>query len=172
VPIGARSRRESFLRRCRVYARKQLYFERGILKLGPQYFGCPVDCSGPKADQRNGCPKCEYVIRRKRFEDEVLAEFRKGSPGPEMDSQWPINVIAYNVNTAAVAASLRRRGYHPSWTYTFCRIVDIYRAESNRMRAIDNYNLTHNTPTGPAGPTPPRGQRQRQRPSEDEDDEE
>lgn len=101
----------------------------------------------------------------------MLAEFRKDSPGPEMDAKWPINVIALNVNTAAAAASLRRRGYHPSWSYTFCRVVDIYRAETNRMRAIDSYNLTQQTP-GPTGPKPPRGQRTRQRSLEDEDDEE
>lgn len=102
----------------------------------------------------------------------MLAEFRKGSPGPEMDSMWPINVITYNVNAAANAASLRKRGYHPAWIYTFCRVVDIYRAEVGRMRAIDSYNLTQNTSQGPTGPKPPRGQRTRQRSLEDEDDEE
>lgn len=169
---GTLSRRRSFLRRVRVYARKQLYFERGVVKLGPAYFGCPVECGGPKADPANGCPKCEVTLRRKRLEEEVLKAFRDGSPGPDADKRWPIDIVAFNANMAANAASVRKRGHHPKWTVAFARIVDIYRSEVSRMRATDSYNLMQKGKNTRPAPQAPRGQRARARNLEDEDDEE
>lgn len=112
------------------------------------------------------------TLRKKRFEDEVLKAFREGSPGPQADKQWPIDVIAFNVGLAANAASVRKRGEHPKWTIAFARAVGIYRGEVSRMRAVDSYNLMQKGKNTRPASQAPRGQRAKARNLEDEDDEE
>lgn len=110
---------------------------------GPKYYRCspnPVDCTGKQADPRNGCPKCEFTIQWKQFRAKVEAEFKKGSPGPEADRDWPIDHIHDQVQRVVNHDVRYARRHNPKWDAVTARLVDIYRSEVGMKRATDAFN--------------------------------
>lgn len=143
MAIGPKSCRASFLRRFRIVCRKKLYFERRIYKLGPAYYGCsspPTDCTGPKSDIRNGCPRCEYTVQRKIFEVETQKLLKRNSPGPKANAEWPLKYLLDAVNTVSRSHVMARKGYERNWSVLTARLVEIYRDEVSKMRAADAWN--------------------------------
>jgi hypothetical protein len=107
-----------------------------MYSLGPSYYGCGgPDCYGPKADPDNDCPKCEYKLRRKAWEKEVLAEIDKKSPGPEADADWPLWVLHDYLNTTTNADRMYPKRQGPKWTVTVAYLVSILRGEESKIRS-------------------------------------
>jgi hypothetical protein len=140
--IGVGHCRNPFVLRFRIVVRKYLYFQRGVSEdLGPTYMGCPVECTAPGADKRNGCPKCQYQIRYKGFETACAKAFKKlEGYKPEHDNLWPIPKLIEYMTDAMRANGQLKRGYGRKWNVILGRLVDIYRDESGRMSAIDSWN--------------------------------
>lgn len=99
-----------------------------------------MDCTAPKRDKRNGCPKCEYTIKRKLFEAETKALLKKQAVSREEEGRWPFEYLLGQLNVVSRAHSRKRNGYDPKWTVTVSALVDIYRDEVAKMRAVDNWN--------------------------------
>jgi hypothetical protein len=134
--------RNPFVKRFRVVVRRYLYFLRGVSEdLGPTYMGCPVECTAPNADKRNGCPNCLYQIRYKNFEKKCQELFKKLEGYKRQDDfDWPIPRLTEYMTDAMRAAGQTRRGHARNWNVILGRLVDIYRDESNRMSSIDSWN--------------------------------
>jgi hypothetical protein len=118
-----------------------LQFQRVISdELGPKYFGCPVECTAPKADPKRGCPDCLYQIKYKQFERDCEAGFKKRSKGPEEGRDYPLNKLIEYMTVVMRANGQTRKGYHPQWSVVMARAVDVYRDELSRLSAIDSWN--------------------------------
>jgi len=137
VAIGPLYCRLRFLRRFRIVVRRSLYFERTIYKLGPTYLNCPANCSGPKADRKHGCPKCEYQIQRKAWISDVERELKDTATEPHENEDWPLAYLIDTINTISVAANQKWRARQ--FTVVTAKLVSIYRDEISKMRASDSW---------------------------------
>jgi hypothetical protein len=140
--IGVGHCHNPFVKRFRIVVRRYLYFLRGVSEdLGPTYMGCPVECTAPGADRRNGCPKCAYQIRYKNFEKKCQELFKKlEGYNRQDDLDWPIPKLIEYMTDAMRANGQTKRGHGRNWNIILGRLVDIYRDESGRMSAIDSWN--------------------------------
>lgn len=101
------------------------------------------------AQPRLGCPNCEYTIRYKLMLKEMETELRKLPKGTRSGSQkWPamrLIQMVYEVASMANSTKTTKR----NWTVLTAQLVSIYRGESSKMRAIDNFKLAEQvTPQG------------------------
>jgi hypothetical protein len=135
-------RRRAFLRRFRVLVREFLGFQRAVNEdLGPQYMGCPVECTAPNADPYRGCPECKYQIKYKAFQQRTQSAFKKIRGHKAIDDkEWPIDHLISYMTIVMRANGQTRKGYHYSWTVVMAKLIDIYRDETSRVSAIDNWN--------------------------------
>jgi hypothetical protein len=134
----------NFIRRFRIVIRRWLYFQREVSDLGPAYLNCSIGgnelCSGPRKNPRFGCPKCEYTLKYKHFEEDCEKDFRKGLRDRADNHRWPLNMVMRWVGTVSRANRQTKRGTNPRWSVLIARLVDIYREEISRVSFIDSWN--------------------------------
>ena len=134
----------SFVARYRVAVKKFLYFQKRLAKLGPAYFDCnerQSSCTRRSAQPRQGCPNCEFTVQTKIFHaelDQLLKNVKGGTRKGER--RWPRDVLLKLCVEAGSFAN--RESPDPNWPVTTALMVSIYRDESAKIKAIDNFNLT------------------------------
>ena len=132
----------SFVNRFRVCARKLIYFQKRIAKLGPMYLSCnekQTGCTRTKADPRKGCTDCEFTIQYKIFIKELEEELKHVKNGTRKGARkWPSKYLLDQlVEVATISYSTKRKS--PKWTVIVNMLISVYRDEIAKMRAIDNY---------------------------------
>lgn len=133
----------SFVLRFRVCARKFVYFQHRVAKLGPAYLNCnerQSSCTRKKADPRRGCLTCEFTIQHKLFLEETAKELKHLRRTTRAGSRkWPLKKIMESVNEVASLAS--RKGTNPRWTVAVGLFISVYRDEQSKKRSIDHHQL-------------------------------
>lgn len=140
--IGVKYRPKSFVNRFRVTARKFLYFQKRITKLGPKCYGCnerQTSCTQRGAQPRKGCPDCEFTIQYKIFLKELEDELRKVKGGTRKGMRkWPLKLMLTTVIEVASITSTSKKT-NPKWPVPLANLVSVYRGEDAKKQMIENY---------------------------------
>lgn len=115
-----------------------------MAKKGPGYLTCGGDrsqCTGRKADPRNGCPTCEYTIQEKIFRQELDTKLKFMKRGTRKGMRkWPSSVLVATANEiAGISASSKK--IKPNWPIPVVILVSIYRDELRKRKVVANFNL-------------------------------
>lgn len=137
-----------------------MYFQKRISKLGPSYYSCndrQIGCTRRQAQPRRGCPNCEYTIQTKIFHKELDDELKKLKGTRKGAKRWPKKVLLdLVIDIGSLASS--RKDIDPMWPLVTANMVSIYRSESAKIKAIDDFNITagynESKSTGPVLPDP------------------
>ena len=90
--------RFDFVDRLRVTARKTISFQKRIAELGPAYLNCnerQTACSRRNANQREGCPTCEFTIQYQQFQKELEKELI--AAGSSMEKVLKVSVFLNDI---------------------------------------------------------------------------
>lgn len=141
---GVRSCPKSFVNRFRVVARKCIYFQKRVAKLGPGYFDCNEkqnSCTRRRdAKPEQGCPNCEYTIQYKIFIRELDNEIRRLKRTTWAGNhKWPNpKLIRLVSEIASISGSTKTRD--GNWTVVIDTLVSVYRDESAKISYVDTFN--------------------------------
>ena len=136
--------------------RKFLYFQKRLSKLGPGFFSCnerQSSCTRTSAKPRRGCPDCEFTIQTKIFHKELDEELKKLKGTREGQRKWNRKVLLDTVLEIMSLAGTSKVT-KPEWPVNVANMVSIYREESGKMKAIDNFNMSAGYGDSPSSPMP------------------
>lgn len=144
--IGDTLHPTSFVNRFRVVARKVIYFQERVSKLGPAYLDCnerQSSCTRRKADPRKGCPTCEFTIQHKIFVEETEKELRvlKGTTR-EGARKWPLKRLLEIVYEVAHMSNRYKDTNDPKWPVALSNMISVYRNEYSKLKAIRDFALS------------------------------
>lgn len=98
-----------------------------------------TSCTRKRSDPRNGCPNCEYTIQYNQFMSNLESELSvKGNA--EQRRKWSIKFLLDLVGKVSHQSTLHTT-YGRDWTVVTTALVNIYRDERDKIKAIESFKL-------------------------------